>query len=128
MTNPCLLIVDDEPEMAEYVGDVADGMGFDCVIATSAKDALDLYGIHKPIGIVMDVVMPDMDGIELVQALAALGCVVPIMVMSGYKKIYIDMIKALAANQKTIIVGGLSKPFRAAELEALLKQILETLD
>ena len=104
MTNPCLLIVDDEPEMAEYVGDVADGMGFDCVIATSAKDALDLYGIHKPIGIVMDVVMPDMDGIELVQALAALGCVVP------------------------IIVGGLSKPFRAAELEALLKQILETLD
>lgn len=128
MTKPKLLIVDDEPDMAEYVRDVADGMGFECIIATNAMDALELYDNHKPVGIVMDVVMPDMDGIELVQALAAQGCTVPIIVMSGFKRLYIDMIKALAAKQKTIILGGLSKPFLAAELEALLKQILETLE
>ena len=37
MANPKLLIVDDEIDMAEFVGDVAEGMGFDVEIADCAK-------------------------------------------------------------------------------------------
>lgn len=114
--------------MADYVSDVAGEMGFECVIATSAREGLALYTTHKPVGIVMDVVMPDMDGIELIQALSALGCALPVIVMSGYQKLYIDLIESLASNQKIVIVGGLSKPFRASQLEGLLSQILETLE
>lgn len=127
MTKPCLLIVDDERDLAEYVGDVAEELGFSCVIATSAKDGIDRFKEHRPAGIVMDVIMPDMDGIELIQALAKLGCTTPIIVMSGYKKLYIDLIETIASQQKTIVIGGLSKPFKPEELERLLNQILETL-
>jgi len=128
MAPPCLLIVDDEREMAEFVADIAEGLGFACAIATSAEDGICLYNEHHPIGIVMDVIMPDMDGIEFIQELAKLDCTAPIIVMSGYKHLYIDLIETIASSRQTIVIGGLSKPFKPEELEELLNQILETLN
>lgn len=128
MSNPCLLIVDDEPDMTAFVSDVAEEMGFTCVTTASAKECLQLYQSSKPAGIVLDVVMPDMDGIELIQALVKLNCTAPIIAMSGYQKIYLDILETLANEQNIVVLGTLSKPFLASDLEKLLAQILDSLE
>lgn len=128
MSNPCLLIVDDEPDMIAFVSDVAEEMGFSCLTATNAKECLELYQSGKPAGIILDVVMPDMDGIELIQVLVKLNCTAPIIAMSGYQKIYLDILETLANEQNIVVLGTLSKPFLASDLEQLLTQILESLE
>lgn len=128
MPRPCLLIVDDEPDMVAFVSDVAEDMGFECASAGSARECLEIYGTVKPAGIVLDVVMPDMDGIELIQALAKNNFSAPIIAMSGYQQIYLDILESLAGEHNAVVVGTLNKPFTARDLQKMLKQILETLD
>ena len=128
MPKPCLLIVDDEPDMVEFVGDVAEEMGFACSSASSAKECLDLFESINPAAIVLDVVMPDMDGSELLQALAKRNCTAPIIAMSGYQKMYLDILESLATEHNTVVVGTLSKPFPASELSRLLQQVLDALE
>ncbi len=128
MTKPKLLIVDDEPDMAEFVSDVAEDMGFDPIIALNAHDCLQLAYTKKPAAIVMDVIMPNMDGVELVKELGEITTGLPIIVMSGYEQLYADMVNTLADNAGLIIVGKLSKPFTVADLETLLSKVLESLD
>lgn len=128
MSKPCLLIVDDEPDMVEFVSDVAEDMGFSCVSAGSAMECLSLFKTMRPAGIILDVVMPDMDGIELVRELAKRNCSAPIIAMSGYQKLYLDLLETLADKQNTVVLGTLSKPFQAEQLQDLLGQILNSLD
>ncbi len=128
MSKPCLLIVDDEPDMIEFVSDVAEEMGFSCVSAGSAMECLSLFHSVRPAAIILDVIMPDMDGIELIRELAKLDCTAPIIAMSGYQKIYLDLLESLASQQNTFILGKLSKPFQVAQLQGLLDQVMAKLD
>lgn len=125
MPSPTLLVIDDDPDMAEFVNDVAEDMGFDVQVANSAKECLRLVDAKPPAGIVMDIVMPGMDGVELVQALAQKGCLAPIILMSGYESMYLDMAKSLGDKAGVIVLKTLQKPFTAAELEAPLSMILD---
>lgn len=127
MPKPRLLIVDDEPDMAEFVGDVAEEMGFEPVLAFTAKDCLKLVAECPPAAIVMDVVMPNMDGVELVQALGKTSVGLPIIVMSGYQPIYTEMVDAMADSKGLVIAGKLSKPFTADQLESVLSPVMDSL-
>lgn len=127
LPKPCLLIVDDEPDMVEFVADVAEEMGFACVSSGNGKECLDLFRSVNPAAIVLDVVMPDMDGIELLQALASQDCTAPIIAMSGYQKMYLDIMESLASQHNTVVVGTLSKPFPGSELRRMLQQVLDAL-
>lgn len=67
--RPHLLIVDDEPDFAEYLGAVAESVGYRCTIATDACGFED--AIQQDIDLIMlDLVMPGADGIELLRLLA----------------------------------------------------------
>ncbi len=123
MTKPLLLIVDDEPDMAEFVGDVGDQSGFDVLIATSAREFQDLYLSKNPFAIVMDIVMPGMDGIELINWLCENDCNAYIIFMTGYDSLYIETAKKLGSRKGCRIIGTLTKPFTESELEPLLQQI-----
>ena len=66
-SKPVLMVVDDEADFAEYVAEVAGDLGFDVNVHSSARDCLQAIIAKKPDVIVMDIVMPNMDGVELVQ-------------------------------------------------------------
>jgi PAS domain S-box-containing protein len=69
-TGPTLLVVDDDVGMVKYIGEVAEVLGFAPRLANSAKELMAMLDDCRPAGIVMDIVMPDMDGVELIQWLA----------------------------------------------------------
>ncbi|HIJ45578.1 MAG TPA: response regulator, partial [Rhodospirillaceae bacterium] len=91
MAKPILIVVDDELEMAEFIETAGLSLGFEVRIATSAEGFQKIWAEAEPSAIVMDIVMPDMDGIELLQWLVERKCTVPIILMSGYDGKYLDM-------------------------------------
>jgi len=124
MTKPLLLIVDDEPEMAEFVAEAAVSVGFDTLLATSSEEFQCFYMQNKLSGIVMDIVMPDMDGLELVTWLSENQCHIPIIFMSGYDKQYLQMADQIGIGQGCTVLGTLVKPFTREEIEPLFQRVL----
>lgn len=123
MAKPVLLVVDDEPDIAEFVKEVGQSVGFEVKVATNAREFQEIITYENPSGIVMDIVMPDMDGIELINWLCANDCTAPILFMSGYDAVYLEAAKVLGSSKGCHIVGALSKPFTIDELEPMLQRI-----
>ena len=117
-----LLVIDDEPEFGEYVKRVAADLGFSVQVTHAASDFMDVYRSFDPTVIVMDILMPQMDGIELVQWLADAGCSARVVLASGYNPRYAKAAETLAQEIGSLHVTTLQKPVRVADLRAALKQ------
>ena len=124
MIKPQLLIVDDELDIAEFVGDVGKALGFDVTTSKSGTEFQDKYSTRKPSAIVMDIVMPDKDGIELINWLCEKKCTAPIILMTGYDVLYVETAKKLGLKKGCRVIGTLRKPFTEEELEPLLQKII----
>ncbi len=120
MTSRRLLIIDDEPDIGQFIGAVAEGLDYEVTITTEAKAFIDAYNSENPDIVVVDVVMPNIDGIELVKYLAQSGCAVRVLVISGYTERYLDNTKTLAEAFGLASVTAMQKPIELAELEAYL--------
>ena len=64
-----ILVVDDEPEMAAMISRYLLQEGYNTVTATSGAEALELAARERPFAITLDIIMPDMDGWEVLQGL-----------------------------------------------------------
>ena len=107
MTHPMtLIVVDDNEEMGQFVGDAAELAGFDVETLTAAKELIKRTSDAQPDVIVLDIVMPDMDGIELIGELARRKVASKIVVMSGYNNDYLDNAEKLAQDQGLNIAGS----------------------
>ncbi len=125
MGKPLLIVVDDEPDMAEFVQTIGEMAGFESRITTSAKEFQNIFAETEPSVIVMDIVMPDMDGNELLQWLVEQKCSVPVVLVSGYGGKYIKIVSDLGSSRGVPIVGTLTKPFGVDELGTMLKGLRE---
>ena len=115
-----LLVIDDEPEFGEYVKRVAADLGFSVEVTQRASDFMELYRSVDPTVIVMDILMPQMDGIELVQWLAGNGCSARVILASGYNPRYAKAAETLAQEIGSLEVVTLQKPVRVPDLRAAL--------
>jgi two-component system KDP operon response regulator KdpE len=113
-----VLIVDDEPQIRRYLRAALGAEGFEVLEAVTAAEAEGLAAGHRPDVILMDLGLPDMDGIDLTRELRA-WCDVPIIVISarGQEK---DKIQALDAGADDY----LTKPFGTGELLARIRVAL----
>ena len=114
-----LLIVDDQPALGEIVRRTAEGLEYEVLVTTHAEEFMAEYENFGPTAIVLDIVMPDIDGIELVDWLVERNCSASILVASGYNERYAKMAKSLGAA-KGLEIMFLEKPFRVAELRDAL--------
>lgn len=127
MSKPLLIVVDDEPGIVRFVRSAAEEIGFEVCVASNGKEFQKIWDKTEPSAIVTDVVMPEMDGHELLQWLVEQGCTTPILLMSGYDGKYLFSAETLGKLHGANIVGTLDKPFRVDALKIHLKQILETI-
>ena len=116
-----LLVIDDEPDIARYIGLVAEELGYEVRVTTDPEVFKRGYDELKPTVIVLDVVMPEVDGIELVKFLAQRRCDARILVISGYAERYLDNTKTLGEAFGLQSITAMAKPVELPKLEEFLK-------
>lgn len=67
-----ILLVDDEPDILEFIGYNLEKEGYLVFTSTNGKEAIDMAQKIKPDLILLDVMMPEMDGIETCQEIRAI--------------------------------------------------------
>ncbi len=114
MTRPLVLVVDDDPDILEAICDILDGEGYRVARARHGVEALERVAEERPDIILLDLMMPVMDGMAFAQALHQ---------RQPEDHIPIVVISADGNPQKAASVGAegfLAKPF---DIEALLAHV-----
>lgn len=115
-----LLSVDDDPGILSLIRRVAAGLGFEVDIVTHGSFFMAAYVRKKPDVITLDLLMPDMDGIELIRWLGDVGCTARVILMSGAESHYAKMAQQLGKDGSKLSMTCLSKPFAVADLRNAL--------
>ena len=123
MTAKRILVVDDDPDVAEAVGRTARRVGFDAMMATSPAEALDHAALWRPNVITMDLRMPDLDGPRFLEALADRRCDAQILIVSGEDWATIEAARSLGQGLGLNIAGVIQKPLRLPTLRAALSSV-----
>ncbi len=120
--KPHLLIVDDEPDIGEFIRNIAVLAGFDAEFIDEASQFEACYHPDTRV-VVLDLFMPERDGIELLRVMAELNAKTAIILISGYDKSVLNSARKLAKEQGLFVAGTLAKPFRYDEIELLLNNL-----
>lgn len=120
MNSNRLLIVDDEPEFGEFVRRIAVDLGYDVVVTTSGLDFQNVFPDFQPTYIVLDMVIPDIDGNELLLWLLEQGYSSNLLITTGFNPDYAKEAKILAEFKGLSSVQVLVKPVRLTQLREAL--------
>ena len=120
MTEKTVLIVDDNEEFAEYVRDAAEQLNYRTVILTDSRQFGELFERVKPDILVLDIVMPNVEGTEIVQWLVNHGVRTRVILVSGSNPLYTKIAKTLGEARGLPPVTVLQKPVRLEALRATL--------
>jgi two-component system KDP operon response regulator KdpE len=115
---PRVLVVDDEPQIVRALKVVLREAGFEAVPAETGSEALDLAAVRPPDAAIVDLVLPDLDGIAVTRTLREWS-EMPILVLSAVGEEE-QKVRALEAGADDYI----TKPFGARELVARLHAAL----
>ncbi|HEX9835618.1 MAG TPA: EAL domain-containing response regulator [Alphaproteobacteria bacterium] len=116
-----LLVIDDEPGIAEFVCNAAAELGLVGRATTDPDEFRAALQGERPACVVLDLQMPDVDGIELLRHLSEIGSTAPVVLMSGADARVLASVERLAREYKLAVQGVLRKPFSLAELRAVLE-------
>jgi DNA-binding response OmpR family regulator len=120
--NVRVLIVDDDPDVCQYISALLSSVGVESAVAKSGKHAIELMNAQRPayFGIVLlDVTMPEKDGWELLASLREAGDEVPVIFVSGHNAPE-ERVRGLRLGADDFVV----KPFSFDELLARMEAVL----
>ncbi len=118
-SKPRVLVVDDDKAVRDSLRRSLEFNGYEVVLACDGAEALVTLGTHHPDVVVMDVMMPRLDGVETTRALRAAGNDVPVLVLTARDAVG-DRVEGLDAGADDY----LTKPFALEELLARLRALL----
>ena len=116
--SPTILVVDDDAALRQVIADCLVDDGYHVLTASSGEEALQQVATTAPALVVLDVMMPGLDGFETLTHLQAQGYATPVVLMSAGAPLARE--KAVAAA-----VPFLAKPF---DLDALVQAVARCLD
>jgi len=114
-----VLVVDDEPPIRRFLRTSLTAQGYEIVEAENAKDALGQLGRNRIDVIVLDLGLPDVDGLEILRHLRESGSDIPVIVLSSRTN-EPEKVKALDLGADDYV----TKPFGIDELLARLRAAL----
>ena len=122
MNSISILIVEDEPEIRRFLRVTLSNHGFTLFEATKASEAISILEKENPTLLIMDLGLPDLDGVDLIKRIRD-WTAVPIIVLS-VRHLEQEKIEALDAGADDYI----TKPFGVFELLARIRVVLRHLD
>jgi two-component system, OmpR family, KDP operon response regulator KdpE len=113
-----VLVCDDEPQILRALRVILGDAGFDVTTAASATEALDKSTVQRPDAAIIDLVLPDRDGVDVTRSIREWS-EMPILVLSAVGE-EVEKIRALNAGADDYV----TKPFGPGELVARLNAAL----
>jgi PAS domain S-box-containing protein len=119
--SPKILAVDDEPVIRENIASYLEDSGFEVLQASNGRQGLDMVHRHRPEVILLDLRMPEMDGLECLERIRRDATEIPVIVVSGTGVLQ-DAIEALRSGAQDFI----TKPILdMAVLEHAVRRAME---
>lgn len=112
----CVLVLDDDPRIARLIRLVLEAESYEVLIANRGQDALDLLADEHPGLIVLDLMMPEMDGATFFRKAREAGYSMPVLIVSAGD--------ANNARRTLGADGALNKPFDPAVLLERVGELL----
>lgn len=119
------MIVDDDSSVSRLIKAALEGNGYKTMAFASGEDALEELSLKQVDGIILDIILPGIDGLEVLKKIRANSC---------YKKIPVIMLTTKSGEIETVLgleLGAddyLSKPVRYHELLTRMKKIFMKMD
>lgn len=120
MERPRLLSVDDDPAILRIICRVAGELGFETEALSASHRFMTAYVRLKPHIVTLDILMPDVDGIELIRWLDDTGSNASIVLISGGQPWLAKASKKLAEARGKLRISVLNKPFETSHLRDVL--------
>jgi FixJ family two-component response regulator len=120
---PPVFVIDDEEPVRSGLARLLRAIGVPCLTFESAESFLDAYEPEQDGCLLVDIRMPGMSGLDLIEELSSRKISLSAIVMTGHADV-----RALERLQALNTVGYLEKPFRVAELRNVLERWWSTLD
>ncbi len=115
-----ILVIDDEAQMRRLIARILNGAGHTVHQAGNGRDGIALFHRVHPVLVITDIVMPDMEGIEMIRELRQEAPTIPILAISGGgPAVYLRAATGLGAT------ATLAKPFGAAAFLSTVERLLK---
>jgi CheY-like chemotaxis protein len=115
-----VLVADDDEAVLRMAGQILAGEGFDVVAVENGRAALSAVEAGGIDLAIVDLVMPEVDGIEFIKTLRDRGSAVPIIAISGaFGGHFLRVARAMGAREAIL------KPFSAEDLAGSVKRVLQ---
>jgi DNA-binding response OmpR family regulator len=127
MAQPRLLLIDDEPVLAEYLANAARTVGLEPIVTERDDEFREAFIANQPEMVALDLGMPGMDGVELTRFLAEQNYRGPVLIVSGFDRRVLESAFRLGETLGLNMAGPVEKPVRFDELEEQLAKLKATL-
>lgn len=118
-----LLVIDDMVDICALVASVAERCDFEVKTTVDPIAFRDLYRAFHPDVVILDLAIPDSDGIDLLHFLVEEACSAKVLIMSGFPAGVQEAAKRLGEVRGLNMGEMMPKPLRAAELRAILTRL-----
>jgi two-component system, OmpR family, alkaline phosphatase synthesis response regulator PhoP len=120
--TPIILSVDDEPDVTDLVRFLFGKAGYEVLIATSGREAIETIRCRRPDVVLLDLMLPDIDGFGVCEILRsnAITATIPIVILSAWS--------TTDARHVGLELGALdyvTKPFSPKDLVARVNKLLQ---
>ena len=116
-----ILVVDDDATFVRLVDQVLTDKGYEVLTASNGQEALRLLFVHKPDLVLLDVVMPRMDGWQTCSRIRDISDV-PIIILSGSQKTEADIVRGLDYGADGYIIKPIGNRELVARVQAMLRR------
>ncbi len=117
-----ILIVEDNLDLIDYLQDLLHNLKYDAIVATDGKQAVDMAADQRPDLLLMDIVLPEMNGLEAARRIRQQpeSCSIPILAVTA---------RVLPQAREQCLQSGcndyISKPFTPKELASRIEKLLQ---
>lgn len=118
--HDAILILDDDPRVLETLASVLEDIGRPLLRSTEPLAALELVRTHRPRVIITDLMMPHMNGLDVLRAVKSVDPTMQVILVTGYGSIR-EAVDAIRDGAFDFIC----KPFNAALIEAVVRRALD---
>jgi CheY-like chemotaxis protein len=120
-----LVVLDDNESLTEVIREVGKLAGFDVAVGDSDRPLMEALTLHAADVVVLDLQMPEIDGVEVMRILADQKSRASIVLVSGLDPRTIASAARFGRGMGLNVVGALQKPFKIADLLQQLRCAVE---